>query len=116
MARALQMVVAAAAFFTAGCGGSASHPQPDQPDKPATTASVPLTRLEACQRLLADIKHDGDLDLPAIADVADHAADPRMAADARTVYRDLIHNNVSPLGLLLLQDDCAKAGVRLPLP
>jgi hypothetical protein len=117
MARALQMVVAATAFLAAGCGGSASPPQPDKPDKQAITASVTLTRPQACQRLLADItRNGGSLDLPAIADVADHAADPRLAADARTVYRDLAHNHVSPLGLLLLQDDCAKAGVRLPLP
>ncbi|HEY5987425.1 MAG TPA: hypothetical protein VIV12_13790 [Streptosporangiaceae bacterium] len=124
MARTLQLVVAATAFLAAGCGGSAPHPQPGKPaataavtaTATATTEPVTLTRAQACRRLLADIRRNGGRpDLPAIADVADHAADPRLAADARTVYRDLAHQNVSPLGLLLLQDDCAKAGVRLPL-
>lgn len=113
MARALQIVVAAA-FLAAGCGGGASHPEPH---KHAATAPVRLTRLQACQRLLADIRRNGGRpDLPAIRYVADRVADPRLAADLRTVFRDLAHENVSSLGLLLLQDDCAKAGVRLPVP
>jgi hypothetical protein len=114
MARALQITVAAIAFLAAGCGGDASQPQPQ---RHPTTAAIPLTRLQACQRLLADIRRNGGaVDLRALRDVADHVADPRLAADARTLFRDLAHENVSPLGLLLLQDDCAKAGVRLPVP
>jgi hypothetical protein len=113
MVKAMRIVVSAA-FLAAGCGGGTSQPHPH---KHATTAAIPLTRFQACQRLLADMaRNEGKLDLAALQDVADHVGDPRLAADARTLFRDLAHQNVSPLGLLLLKDDCAKAGVRLPAP
>ena len=38
----------------------------------------------------------------------------RLAGDARTAVRDLGHTGIAPVAMLLLRDDCAHAGVRVP--
>ncbi len=111
--RAPLATAVAAALLAAGCGGAPAPPARDHATVPAFAG---LTRLQACERLLADItRHGGTPDITALRYIADHAAAPRLAADARTAVRDIAHTGIAPVALSLLQDDCAKAGLRLPL-
>jgi len=80
---------------------------------PAT--SVELTRVQACERLRSDVRHNrGIPDLQVLKAIADHVNDPRVAGDARTAVRDIGHTGSAPVAITLLRDDCARAGVRVP--
>jgi hypothetical protein len=108
------LLAAAAAALAAGCGG-APHPQAHR-HTPAS-APVTLTKLQACERLLDDVtRHGGVFDVPALRQIADHVADPRLAAEARTAVRDIGHTGTAPVAFTLLRDDCAQAGVHIPAP
>gem|GEM_PF-4943000 len=115
-----------AALSATGCGGPPAAPRPALSSPPARPGSPParpgsqparpaLTRRQACDRLLADVRRTGGAPgQRALREVADHARDPRMAADARTAVKDLEHTGIAPIAFALLRDDCARAGVRLP--
>jgi hypothetical protein len=110
------LIAAAAVFVGAGCG--TGHPQPAHPrNHAASSPSVTLTSRQACLRLRADLaRNAGTPDIPALRVIADHVAAARLAADARTAVRDIGHTGVAPLALALLEDDCARAGVRITAP
>lgn len=111
--RALSATMAAAALAVA-CGGA---PQPPAHQGATGPAHVSLTSGQACRLLLADLAPGRGLpDIPTLRRVADHVTAPRLAADARTAVRDIDHTGTAPLALSLLRDDCARAGVRLPVP
>jgi hypothetical protein len=81
----------------------------------AAPAQRPLTRVQACQLLLADVtRHSGIADTTALGHIADRVTAPRMAADARTAVRDIDHTGIAPVALSLLRDDCARAGIHIP--
>lgn len=104
----------AAALLAAGCSDVPAPPARDHATLPTFAG---LTRLQACERLLADItRHGAAPDIPALRYIADHAVAPRLAADARTAVRDIGHTGIAPVALGLLREDCAKAGVHLPVP
>ena len=117
----------AAALLAAGCGGTPQEPGQPSPARQSTagqspafpdaTASAPfqLTRLEACRELRDDLaRNHGPADIPMLRRIADHVSAPRMAAYARTAVRDIDHTGVAPIALVLLRDECARAGVRIP--
>lgn len=112
--RMLTAGAAATVVLAAGCGTGT----PARAHKHATaSAFAVLTRRQACERLRAGLaRHGGALDVATLRYVADHAPIPRLAADARMAVRDLEHTGIAPLALVLLQDECAKAGVRLRVP
>lgn len=112
--RTLAVTAVAAAVMVAGCGGV---PALQARHHSTASASVKLTRLEACERLLADVtRNEGIPDIPALRNIADHVTAPRLAADARTAVRDLGHTGIAPVALTLLRADCAQAGVKIPAP
>lgn len=121
------LVAAVATVLAAGCTAApaapAHQPSPAQPHRtlsaqPSTPpAAARLTKVQACQLLLADVtRHHGRSAVPGLRRIADHAADTRMAGDARTAVRDLDHTGGAAVALALLRDDCAHAGVRIPPP
>jgi hypothetical protein len=114
--RALLVTAVATALTAAGCGTPALRAH----HHITASASVSLTRLQACERLLADVTHNGGTggipDIPALRNVADHVTAPRLAADARTAVRDIEHTGIAPVALTLLRADCAQAGVKIPAP
>jgi hypothetical protein len=112
--RALLVTAVAAALMVAGCGGA---PAPQAHNHMTASASVQLTGLQACERLLADVTRNGGIpDIPALRNIADHVTAPRLAADARTAVRDIGHTGIAPVALTLLRADCAQAGVQIPAP
>ncbi len=112
--RALLVSAGAAALMVAGCGGT---PALQAHNHMTASASVKLTGLQACERLLADVtRNRGIPDIPALRNIADHVTAPRLAADARTAVRDIGHTGIAPVALTLLRADCAKAGVKIPAP
>lgn len=116
--RVLLAAVAAAAMAT-GCGGAPPRPPHGHVPRPTAAASAPvmLTKLQACARLLKDVRRNrGVPDVPALRDIADHVTAPRLASDARTAVRDIDHTGVAPVAFTLLRADCAQAGVRIPAP
>ncbi len=121
------LVAAVAMVLAAGCTvGPAAPAHQRSPAQPPSTASaqpsIPtvaarLTKVQACQLLLADVtRYHGRSAVPGLRRIADHAADTRMAGDARTAVRDLDHTGGAAVALALLRDDCAHAGVRIPPP
>jgi hypothetical protein len=107
------LVTAVAAALAAGCGAPA--PQGDKHD--TASASITLTRLQACRQLLDDVtRNRGIPDIPALRRVADHVTAPRLAADARTAVRDIGHTGIAPVALTLLRADCVQVGVHIPAP
>ena len=121
--RALLAAAAAmAVVLAAGCGGGAP-PRADPRTSASAFASssapafVTLTRLQACQWLATDIARNGGVpDVQALRYVADHAATPRLAADARTAVRDIGHTGAAPVALRLIEDECTRAGVYFQVP
>jgi len=111
--RAPLVTAVAVVLLAAGCSGASMPSARDHASAPAVAG---LTRLQACERLADITRHRGAPDIPALRYIADHAAAPRLAADARTAVRDIGHTGIAPVALSLLQDDCAQAGVHLPLP
>lgn len=110
----LAVTAAGAAALAAGCGAAPAAPA-HQPSTPS--ASVTVTRFQACRQLLADVsRHRGVPDVAALRRIADHVTDPRMAGDARTAVRDIGHTGVAPVAFTLLRADCQQAGVRIPAP
>ncbi len=108
------LVTAVATALAAGCGGAAA---PQAHNHVTASASLTLTRLQACRQLLDDLTRDrGIPDIPALRRIADHVTAPRLAADARTAVRDIGHTGIAPVALTLLQADCAQVGVRIPAP
>ena|SRR5215469_6040472 len=103
----------AAVVLAAGCAEAIppSHARP-------TTTFTRLTRLQACQRLQADItRNPVKPDLPALHYIADHVTGtPRLARDARDAVKDITHAGIAPIPFLLLKDDFAKVGVHIPIP
>jgi hypothetical protein len=100
------------------CGGAPpARPGPGTPAA-ASAAAAKITAAQACRLLRADLaRNHGVPDIPALRRVADHVgAAPRLAADARTAVRDIDHTGVAPLALVLLRDECARAGVPIPAP
>lgn len=109
-----KLLAAAATALAAGCGG-ALHPQAHQ--HTTAPAAVRLTRLQACERLFADVtRHRGAAHMAALRQIADRVIDPRLAADARTAVRDIDHTGTAPVAFALLRADCAHAGVHIPAP
>jgi hypothetical protein len=106
--------VTAAAMLAAGCGTAA----PQARAHPAAPALTPLTRLQACQRLQADItRNGGTADVPALRYIADRVTTiPDLARDARDAVKDIAHTGIAPIPLALLKDDCARVGVHIPVP
>jgi len=109
------VIAAAVTAFAAGCSGTSAPPSHTHP---ATSVLTSLTRLQACQRLRADVTRNAGLpDLPALRYIADHvSAIPRLAMDARDAVKDITHTGIAPIPLALLKDDCAKARVHIPVP
>jgi len=104
------LVTAVAATLAVGCG---SDPPP--PAHRTAAAPVPLTRVQACHLLLADLaRNQGVPDIPTLRRIADHVTAPRMAAYARTAVKDIDHTGVAPVPLELLRDECARIGVPIP--
>jgi hypothetical protein len=85
---------------------------------PAASTLAHLTRRQACLRLRADItRNGGTADVPALSFIADRVTTiPDLARDARDAVKDIAHTGIAPIPLALLKDDCAKAGVDLPVP
>jgi hypothetical protein len=120
------LVAAVATVLAAGCTAApaapAHQPSPAQPHSTSAQPSTPaaaarLSKVQACQLLLADVtRYQGRSAVPGLRRIADHAADTRMAGDARTAVRDLDHTGGAAVALALLRDDCAHAGVRIPPP
>jgi hypothetical protein len=110
-----------AASVLAACGG-APPARPGAATSAAVTAGAAtpavakITAAQACRLLRADFtRNHGVPGIPALRRVADHVgAAPRLAADARTAVRDIDHTGVAPLALVLLRDDCSRAGVPIP--
>lgn len=113
--KAFLAAAAAGAVLAAGCS-SGSAPQARA--HPAASTLASLTRRQACQRLRADIaRNGGTADVPALRYVADRVTMiPDLARDARDAVKDIAHTGIAPVPLALLKDDCAKAGVDLPVP
>lgn len=106
------LITAVAAVVAAGCSSASSAP-PQPGSAPPTSRS--LTKVQACQRLTADLaRNQGVADIATLRDIADHVIGPRMAADARTAVRDMDHTGHADIALGLLGDDCARAGVHIP--
>jgi hypothetical protein len=82
----------------------------------AAPAAAKITATQACRLLRADVtRNHGVPDVPTLRRVADHVgAAPRLAADARTAVRDIDHTGAAPLALVLLRDECSRAGVPIP--
>jgi hypothetical protein len=100
--------------MVAGCSGA---PPLQAHNHVTASASVKLTGLQACERLLADVTRNGGVpDIPALRQIADHVTAPRLAADARTAVRDIGHTGIAPVALTLLRADCAQAGVKIAAP
>jgi hypothetical protein len=108
------LAAVAAVVLAAGCDDAIAPPSHAHP---VTTFSR-LTRLQACQRLQADIaRHPVRPDLPGLHYIADHVTGtPRLARDARDAVKDITHTGIAPIPFLLLKDDCAKAGVHITIP
>jgi hypothetical protein len=107
------LLAGAAMALAAGCGGA-----PAPPARPDVTAPAPvqLSAVQACRQLLGDLSRNrGRPDIPALRRIADHVTAPRMAADARTAVRDIDHTGIAPIALSLLRDECARAGVPIPV-
>jgi hypothetical protein len=114
--RVLLVTAAAAALMTAGCGSGPAAHTGGHSTSPAP-APVSRTAAQACRRLRADAaRHRGVPGIPALRDAAGQVTAPRLAADARTAVRDLAHTHTAPVALALLRDDCARAGVPIPVP
>ena len=112
--RALLVTGIATALIATGCAGT---PAPRAHKHLSASASVNLTGLQACERLLADVtRNRGIPDIPTLRHIADHVTVPRLAADARTAVRDIGHTGIAPAALMLLRADCAQAGVKIPAP
>ena len=113
--KAVLTAVAAGAVLAAGCS-SGSAPQARA--HPAGSALAHLTRRQACRRLRADVtRNGGTADVPALRYIADRVtAIPDLARDARDAVKDIAHTGMAPIPLALLKDDCAKAGVDIPVP
>jgi hypothetical protein len=110
----LAAAAAAVALLTGGCGGA---PEPQTLSHPTASVQARLTPFQACQKLLADVTRNlGVPDIATLRHIADHVSAARLAADARTAVRDIGHTGIAPVALLLLRDDCARAGVRIPAP
>lgn len=123
MLLAAAVATALAAGCTAGPAAPTHQPSPAQP--PGTPAAQPstssaaarLTKVQACRLLLDDVtRHDGRARVPGLRQIADHVTDPRMAGDTRTAVRDIDHTGGAAVAFALLRDDCAHAGVRIPVP
>jgi hypothetical protein len=113
--RAFLLTAAAAVLAGAGCGGGHLVHAPSH--GAAAPPPAPLTSRQACQLLRADLaRHGGAPDIPALRKIADHVTAARLAADARTAVRDIGHTGVAPLAMALLEDDCGRAGVKVPAP
>lgn len=114
------LLVAVAAALAVGCGGDPPPPAHQGSPAPAHRASPAsalskLTDVEACLQLRGSLsRNQGAPDILTLRIIADHAAAPRMAAEARNAVRDIDHTGVAPLPIALLRDDCARAGVRIP--
>jgi hypothetical protein len=107
------LLAGAAMALAAGCGGA--PPPPARPDVTAP-APVQLSAVQACRQLLGDLSRNRGLpDIPTLRRIADHVTAPRMAADARTAVRDIDHTGIAPIALSLLRDECARAGVSIPV-
>jgi len=107
------VIAAAAVFVGASCSGHPAH----APSHAASSSPETLTSRQACRQLRADLARNGGApDIPALRVIADHVADARLAADARTAVRDIGHTGVAPLALALLEDDCDRAGVKIAAP
>ena|SRR5215472_9929205 len=110
--RALVLLAIVAALSAMNCEGTAN---PQASSRATPSAPVTLTASQACERLRADVVRTGGVpEIRVLRDVADHVSDPRLAGDARTAVRDIEHTGTAPLAFLLLKDDCARAGVRIP--
>jgi hypothetical protein len=108
------LLAATVTALIAGCGGA-----PQAVAHPHASARVPvsLTELQACERLLGDVRRNGGIpDVPALRQIADHVTAPRLAADARTAVRDIDHTGIAPVAFTLLRADCAQVGVQIPTP
>lgn len=123
MLLAAAVATALAAGCTAGPAAPTHQPSPAQP--PGTPAAQPstssaaarLTKVQACRLLLDDVtRYDGRARVPGLRQIADHVTDPRMAGDTRTAVRDIDHTGGAAVAFALLRDDCAHAGVRIPVP
>ena len=110
-------VLLAAAVATALAVGCTATPAAPAHQHTTPSAAVPLTKIQACRQLLADVtRHHGRSAVPGLRHIADHVTDVRMAGDARTAVRDIDHTGGAPVALALLRDDCAHVGVRIPAP
>lgn len=111
----LTVAVTAVAALAAGCSRT---PAPQTSAHSATATPVGLSGWRACLRLQTDVtRNKGTADLATLRYIADHVtATPRLAMDARDAVKDIGHTGIAPLPLALLKDDCAKAGVHIPLP
>jgi hypothetical protein len=123
----LLLAAAVASALAVGCTAGPTAPihEPSATQPPSTPAAPPstpaaagrLTKVQACQLLLADVtRYDGRARVPGLRQIADHVTDPRMAGDARTAVRDIDHTGGAAVALALLRDDCAHTGVRIPAP
>jgi len=116
----LPVLAAGLAATLAACTAAPAPPAgppPRPPQQVPPAASGPLSRPQACRRLLADVtRHQGIPSMPALRLIADHVTGPRMAADARNAVKDIGHTGIAPIPLALLRDDCRRAGVRIPPP
>jgi hypothetical protein len=74
--------------------------------------------MQACQQLRAVLARDkGRANIPALRHIADRVtAIPRLAMDARDAIKDIDHTGAAPVPLALLNDDCARVGVHIPVP
>jgi len=114
----MKAFLATATAATALAAGCSTTPPPRAPAHAVTPQAASLTTRQACQRLRADaIRDKGTADLPALRYIADRVtAIPRLAMDARDAVKDIGHTGIAPVPLALLKDDCALAGVDIPVP
>ncbi len=113
--KAFLIAVTAGAVLAAGCSSGSAPPAPAHP---VTSTPGHLTRRQACQRLRADVTRNGrTADVSALRYIADRVTTiPDLARDARDAVKDIAHTGIAPIPLALLKDDCAKAGVHIPVP
>ena len=92
--------------LASGCGSTAGQ-------RPA-----PIGARATCRLLRADAagRAGHQPDNRTLRLIADRAAAPRLAADARTAIQDLDHGSSPDIALALLRAECARAGITIPPP
>ena len=112
----MRMLLPAAVATALAAGCTAAPAAPAHQHSPPS-AAIRLSKTQACRELLDDVTHHhGRSTVPGLRRIADHVTDIRMAGDARTAVRDIDHTGGAAVAFALLRDDCARAGVRIPVP